>query len=295
MSEGVVLIEGKEYVSSERAAKLVGYTKDYVGQLARAGKIESKKIGRSWYISQDSITKHKLSVHYILTKPKKPLKNKTENDEIANVHIDKIVTPQKSNVQNYSNTNNSNVDENKGFMHEDEEDFDLLPRLKEKNRDVLLHTDIRYEEEVSKVPERKQIPEQAENTRHIKSIPIRKPEKKIYRDRSRTFQGGTRINRLQTRNAPQQVDGIRVDGIRRVHDVKRADNVVLQHSNKLQQTPAIRRTNTTQQLRKVRTAQMQEEYTNDEQEQNKTSKVVPVVGAIIVFTIFAVIYIFLSA
>jgi len=63
--------DGKKYISSGRAAGLVGYTKDYVGQLARAGKLEARLIGRNWYVSEDSIRKHKLAVHYTLTKSKK--------------------------------------------------------------------------------------------------------------------------------------------------------------------------------------------------------------------------------
>ncbi len=69
--EDVVEIGGKQYLPSARAAKLVGYTKDYVGQLARAGKLDAKLVGRGWYITEDSIRAHKLSVHYELTKPKK--------------------------------------------------------------------------------------------------------------------------------------------------------------------------------------------------------------------------------
>ncbi len=66
-----VEIGGKIYLPSGRAAKLVGYTKDYVGQLARAGKLDARLVGRGWYITEDSIRSHKLGVHYELTKPKR--------------------------------------------------------------------------------------------------------------------------------------------------------------------------------------------------------------------------------
>ena len=51
-------MDGKKYISTKRAAELSKYSKDYVGQLARSGKIHAKLVGRSWYIEQDSIMEH---------------------------------------------------------------------------------------------------------------------------------------------------------------------------------------------------------------------------------------------
>jgi len=53
-----IVIEGKNYISSKRAAEITGYTKDYVGQLARAGKILATRVGRSWYVGEDGIKQH---------------------------------------------------------------------------------------------------------------------------------------------------------------------------------------------------------------------------------------------
>lgn len=77
-----IIFEGKKYLPSADAAELVGYTKDYIGQLARAGKIESRIVGRSWYIAEDSILEHKKTVHYTLTKKKKPRKN-TKGEHVS--------------------------------------------------------------------------------------------------------------------------------------------------------------------------------------------------------------------
>ena len=60
MNEGTLIFNGDLYISSERAGKLTGYTTDYIGQLARAGKIDARLIGRSWYVKQDAICKYKL-------------------------------------------------------------------------------------------------------------------------------------------------------------------------------------------------------------------------------------------
>ncbi|MDO8591033.1 MAG: hypothetical protein Q7R65_03595, partial [bacterium] len=53
--------DGKEYISAKEAAVIAGYTSDYVGQLCRGGKIESRMVGRAWFVSKISILKHKES------------------------------------------------------------------------------------------------------------------------------------------------------------------------------------------------------------------------------------------
>jgi len=57
--ESLIALDGKDYVSASRASKITGYNQDYVGQLARSGKILSRRIGNRWYIERDSILAHK--------------------------------------------------------------------------------------------------------------------------------------------------------------------------------------------------------------------------------------------
>ncbi len=52
-------ISGARYVRATDAARIVGYTTDYVGQLSRAGKIEAQRIGRVWYVKEEDILAHK--------------------------------------------------------------------------------------------------------------------------------------------------------------------------------------------------------------------------------------------
>lgn len=97
MKDDRITLEGKAYISSALAAKEMRYTKDYIGQLARAGKINAKLIGRSWYVLEDSIKEHKDSVHYTLTKSKKKKGSKVSRDtEKVNVHIDNSSTIQNT-------------------------------------------------------------------------------------------------------------------------------------------------------------------------------------------------------
>lgn len=56
---GHMTIEGVEYISSKRASEISGYSQDYIGQLARSGKISGRRVGGLWYIVSDSLTRHK--------------------------------------------------------------------------------------------------------------------------------------------------------------------------------------------------------------------------------------------
>jgi len=57
--EATLNLDGKEYVSAARAAKITEYNQDYVGQLARAGKIPSRQIGNRWYVEHEALIAHK--------------------------------------------------------------------------------------------------------------------------------------------------------------------------------------------------------------------------------------------
>ncbi|HEY4502337.1 MAG TPA: hypothetical protein VJH21_00705 [Candidatus Paceibacterota bacterium] len=54
-----LVFEKKKYVSSRRAARISGYTKDYIGQLCRAGALPAKMVGRNWYIDEDALKEHR--------------------------------------------------------------------------------------------------------------------------------------------------------------------------------------------------------------------------------------------
>jgi len=64
--QSLLSFDGKTYVSAPYAAKLTGYTADYVGQLARAGTILSRQVGNRWYVDRQSITAHKRSKDALL-------------------------------------------------------------------------------------------------------------------------------------------------------------------------------------------------------------------------------------
>ena len=57
--DSVITFDGKDFISASRAAKLTGYNQDYIGQLARGGKILSRQVGNRWYIDREMLLAHK--------------------------------------------------------------------------------------------------------------------------------------------------------------------------------------------------------------------------------------------
>lgn len=51
-------ISGKRYISTRRAARQHGYHSDYMGQLIRSKKVVGQKVGRAWYIEEESLDRY---------------------------------------------------------------------------------------------------------------------------------------------------------------------------------------------------------------------------------------------
>ncbi len=56
------IFEGKKYISSRRASQISDYASDYIGQLCRAGKLDCRMIGRSWFVTEESLYLHKATI-----------------------------------------------------------------------------------------------------------------------------------------------------------------------------------------------------------------------------------------
>lgn len=59
MTEEETILDGVSYISSKRASELTDYSQDYIGQLARSGQIEARRIGGLWFVNLDSLKSHK--------------------------------------------------------------------------------------------------------------------------------------------------------------------------------------------------------------------------------------------
>jgi len=111
-SHSVLTFSGRQYISSKRASEITGYSQDYVGQLARSEKIESKQIGSRWYVSRQDLLRHKKHNDELLAAVQadavglKPLGSSARvKDEVPHVHT------------------------MSRYLHEER---DFLPRLREK-------------------------------------------------------------------------------------------------------------------------------------------------------------------
>jgi len=69
--KNVMKIEGREYISSSRAAEITHYTNDYIGQLCRGGKLSAQMVGRSWFIEVESLARYQDAIKTQLHKEKK--------------------------------------------------------------------------------------------------------------------------------------------------------------------------------------------------------------------------------
>lgn len=54
-----VIFEGKKYISIKEASSLTSYSKDYIGQLSRQGKVVSKRLGKKWFVEESSLLNYK--------------------------------------------------------------------------------------------------------------------------------------------------------------------------------------------------------------------------------------------
>ncbi len=66
-----LIFEGKKYISSRRASDISGYSSDYIGQLCRAEKIDCRMVGRSWYVTEESLLSHKKNVAIAESSPQR--------------------------------------------------------------------------------------------------------------------------------------------------------------------------------------------------------------------------------
>ncbi len=105
-----LFFDGKQYISSSRAAKISGYANDYIGQLCRDAKINSRMVGRTWYVEIDSLICHKnnningtrsrgikkLSKHHFESRGSSHLPNTGASS--INISYPAFATPERSGV-----------------------------------------------------------------------------------------------------------------------------------------------------------------------------------------------------
>ncbi len=68
-----IIFDGKTYTRARALAKEFKYTSDYLGQLCRAGKVDARLVGRTWFVTRASLEEHRAQRYEaqrtLLTKP----------------------------------------------------------------------------------------------------------------------------------------------------------------------------------------------------------------------------------
>lgn len=54
-----IRVGSETYISSKRASEITGYARDYIGQLARKGLVEARRIGGLWYVLEKALLAYK--------------------------------------------------------------------------------------------------------------------------------------------------------------------------------------------------------------------------------------------
>lgn len=108
--DSIVSFDGKDYISASRASKLTTYNQDYIGQLARGGKILSRQIGNRWYIEREGLFAHKAQKDSLLA----AVQSEAAGLAIQKHHASPVATPHVQ-LLNYT-----------------EEKHDLMPSLEKK-------------------------------------------------------------------------------------------------------------------------------------------------------------------
>ncbi|MEW5907734.1 MAG: hypothetical protein AB1643_00935 [Patescibacteria group bacterium] len=87
MSEEEIYFPDGKYLSLKRASEITGYAKDYIGQLCRGNKIKARRLGRDWFVENESLMSYK-------TKPKihkkEKMSEKEETPAVPQVEAPKI-------------------------------------------------------------------------------------------------------------------------------------------------------------------------------------------------------------
>ena len=153
----LVFFDGKEFISASRGSEVSGYSQDYVGQLARSGKILARQVGTRWYVDRKALIQHK----------------KEKDALLAAVQAASVgIQARESSVER-----SSRVDANKSFeLHFTyaPENKDLIPAIAEDSLESINAMENSLEDETHPIPihiVRKDLPH-AEASR----VPIHPPQ-----------------------------------------------------------------------------------------------------------------------
>ena len=148
-----LFFENKKFISSREAAKVAKYSIDYVGQLCRQGELECRRVGRSWYVCEESITAHKKGFAYSVVESKPGTSRIVSDKEKSTLLSSSPQTPADPIVADIQDSENKTVHQKSvanppsisdggvsGFSY-DQDSSPLLPQLSQKSTKLVVKDD----------------------------------------------------------------------------------------------------------------------------------------------------------
>jgi len=91
-----IKVGDETFISSKRASEITGYARDYIGQLARKGLIEARRIGGLWYISAQSLKAYKQEAESFKPELPQDAKHREEPETIVSFDGKEYVSATKA-------------------------------------------------------------------------------------------------------------------------------------------------------------------------------------------------------
>lgn len=85
-----LILQNRILISAKRAVSISGYSPDYIGQLCRENKLDCKMVGRSWFVTEDSLLKHRQ-----LSSQESPVE-KVKVPQIIEMKSDSVIVDRKN-------------------------------------------------------------------------------------------------------------------------------------------------------------------------------------------------------
>jgi len=98
-----IRVDETKYVTSKVAAMEVGYSQDYVGQLARAGEVLAERSGGLWYVNLESLRAHKAHSGEPSKKPLREAHRGSRNESVVTFDAKEYISSKRaSEITGYS-------------------------------------------------------------------------------------------------------------------------------------------------------------------------------------------------
>lgn len=94
--------DGATFIPSKQAAQITGYAQDYIGQLARKGLIQARRVGGLWYVSLDSLKGYKEKADTVKPIPPAPRVREAEPETLISLDgVDYVSAPKAAELTGY--------------------------------------------------------------------------------------------------------------------------------------------------------------------------------------------------